>query len=218
VLDQQIFVPSNPVPRRSVILLSVLAHIFVLAWIAVFPRAPRVRKVTEQYAVQTISPAARLSYKSTDAKSAPLQAKPSRLPRRARQAPLPKTATASEGNAVETLREHAKQATAAIVTSIKQRQIYGFSPTNYRIPMRIAGEVPPISASEVPPRFEQYVTVEVTIDVDGHVADARIVAGKVDSSIQQTLLSAIREFKYNPATRDGTPIPSQVDIVVHIPT
>jgi TonB family protein len=104
------------------------------------------------------------------------------------------------------------------MTSLKQRQIYGFDPNNYQLPVRTAGEVPTISAAELPPRLEQYVVVEVTIDVDGRVADARIVAGMVDPTIQQTLISAIREFRYNPAKRDGTPIPSQVDIVVHIPT
>ena len=105
-----------------------------------------------------------------------------------------------------------------MVTSIKQRQIYGFSPIEYRLAVQTAGEIPTISAADVPPHFEQYVVVEVTIDVDGRVADARVVAGQVDSTIQQTLLSAIRGFKYNPAKRDGTPIASQLDLVIHIPT
>lgn len=75
-----------------------------------------------------------------------------------------------------------------------------------------------ISPNEVPPRFEQIVTVEVTIDASGEVADARVVAGLVVPTIEQKLLSAIRQFKYKPATRDGSPIPSQMDIVVHIPS
>jgi hypothetical protein len=44
------------------------------------------------------------------------------------------------------------------------------------------------------------------------------VAGMVTPTIEQTLLSAIREFKYSPAKRDGVPIPSQRDIVIHIPS
>jgi TonB family protein len=78
--------------------------------------------------------------------------------------------------------------------------------------------LPVISADELPPRFEQYITVEVTIDVDGRVADARIVGGEAPPAVQQRLLSAVREFKYTPARRDGTPIPSQLDLVVHIPS
>jgi TonB family protein len=124
----------------------------------------------------------------------------------------------ADGKALQVLREHAKQATAGMMMSFKLHQVYGFSPNDYRLAVQTAGEIPTIAAADVPPHFEQYVVVEVTIDVDGRVAEARIVAGEVDSTIQQRLLSAIREFKYNPATRDGTPIPIQVDLVIHIPT
>jgi TonB family protein len=103
--------------------------------------------------------------------------------------------------------------------SLKFRQVYGFSPTHeYQLALRTAGEIPSISAADLPPRFEQYVIVEVTIDVDGRVVEERIVAGMVDPAIERTLLSAIREFKYSPAKRDGVPIPSQLDIVIHIPS
>lgn len=102
---------------------------------------------------------------------------------------------------------------------LKFRQIYGFSLKHaYQLPMHSAGDLPYISANEVPPHFEQYVVVEVTIGVDGHVADARILAGMVSPTIEHKLLSAIRGFKYNPATRDGVPIPSELDIVVHVPS
>ncbi len=98
------------------------------------------------------------------------------------------------------------------------RWIYGFNRgPEYQLAVQTQGEVPAISAEEVPPHFQQYVIIEVTIDVEGKVAEARIVAGLVGTAIQQKLLSAIREFKYNPARRDGVPIPSQRDIVVHIP-
>ncbi|HEV3036190.1 MAG TPA: TonB family protein [Candidatus Angelobacter sp.] len=103
--------------------------------------------------------------------------------------------------------------------SIKFRQIYGFNRDHeYKLAVQTVGEIPSISADQVPPRFEQYVIVEVTIDTEGHVAEARIVAGVVEPAIEQTLLSAIREFIYIPAQRDGVPIPSQRDIVIHIPT
>jgi TonB family protein len=177
-----------------------------------------VRILPEKYTVQKISGAAYLSFNASNSKPARPHASPSCPHPSTRQAPLPEPGTGADAAAVETLREHAKQATVGLITGIKQRQIYGFDPNNFQLPIRTAGEVPSISAADVPPRFQQYVVVEVTIDVDGRVADARIVSGMVNPRIQQTLLSAIREFKYNPAKRDGTPIPSQVDIVVHIPT
>lgn len=132
---------------------------------------------------------------------------------------MPEPGTAAGVASAQTLREHAKEGTAAIMLSLKFRQVYGFSPTHdYQLAVRTAGEIPSISAADLPPRFEQYVVVEVTIDVDGRVVEERIVAGMVDPAIERTLLSAIRDFKYSPAKRDGVPIPSQLDIVIHIPS
>jgi TonB family protein len=218
VFDQgQIFVPSGPTPRPSVIFLSVLAHLIALGWIVESRHSPIVLIVPKEYAVQKIS-GAHLSFNASKVNPTPPHILPLRARRSARHALPPQSGTTADGAALQVLREHAKQATTAMVTSIKQRQIYGFSPIEYRLAVQMAGEIPTISAADVPPHFEQYVVVEITIDVDGRVADARIVAGQVDSTIQQTLLSAIRGFKYNPAKRDGTPIPSQLDLVIHIPT
>jgi hypothetical protein len=119
---------------------------------------------------------------------------------------------------VEAVRARAKQATAGLMVGIKQRLIYGFSTINYQLAVQTSGAIPTISADELPPRFEQYLIVEVTIDIDGRVADARLTTGMAPPKIQQTLLSAIREFTYIPAKRDGTPIPCQIDLVIHIPS
>ena len=54
----------------------------------------------------------------------------------------------------------------------------------------MAGEIPTIPASDLPPRFEQYVMVDIIVDIDGRVAEAQIVGGQVPEKIQETLLSA----------------------------
>ena len=168
--------------------------------------------------VQTISGAAYLTFNSTSSKPARLHDSPFHLHRSTPHARVPKSGTGADAGSAQTLREHAKQATAALMMGLKFRQIYGFSPHDDKLAVRTAGEVPSIPAADLPPHFEQYVIVEVTIDVDGRVADARIEAGMVNPAIERTLLSAIREFKYSPARRDGSPIPSQLEIVIHIPT
>lgn len=214
--QRQILLSRKPVPGRSVLALSILAHLVVLGWfLARWPR-PKVQVVAEKYTVERIP--LDLSLTVANIKRGRPLAAPARRRRIPRPAPEPQAGTSPEGTGTEILREHARQATAAIVTSIKQRQIYGFSPENYRIATWTAGELPAIAAANLPPRFEQIVIVEITIDIDGRVADARIVTGLVDPTIQQTLLAAIRDFKYNPATHNGTPIPSQLDLVIHIPT
>lgn len=120
---------------------------------------------------------------------------------------------------VAALRAEAKRQTAALVNNFKFRTIYGFSPfPRYELPVQTSGQYPAVSADELPPRFEQYLVVEVTIDSQGRVADARITAGEVENRIASKVLAAVRQFKYRPATREGVPIPSQCDLVIHIPT
>ena len=137
---------------------------------------------------------------------------------RARRAAIEGTGFAVQGSISPGERVQAEKGTAAITSSIRMRQIYGFSPgDDYQLAVQTDGKLPPISPDEVPPRYEQFVTVEVTIGSDGRVEQARVVSGLVSDNIQHKLLAAIREFKYRPATRDGIPIPSQRDIVVHVP-
>jgi TonB family protein len=220
VIDHhQILLPRDPAPRSSFILFSVFAHLVTLALVVGFWHAEKAHIVPEKYTVQEGSGAAHLSFNSTNSKATRSRISPLQVHRSARQPRAAEPGNATGVASAQTLREHAKQGTAAIMLSLKFRQVYGFSPTHdYQLAFRTAGEIPSISAADLRPRFEQYVVVEVTIDVDGRVADERIVAGMVDPPIEQKLLSAIREFKYSPAKRDGVPIPSQLDIVVHIPS
>jgi TonB family protein len=215
VTDQrQILLPRDPAPRAVFLLLSVFAHLAGLALLSVSWRAERAHIVPEKFkTAQQIS--GKVSPRFNSIGSIPTQshAKPTHARRSTGQARVP-----TEAESVQILREHAKQATAGLMTSLRSRSIYGFSVSDYQLAVKTAGEIPIISAADLPPRFQQYVIVEVTIDVDGRVADARITAGLVDPTIERTLLSAIREFRYRPAKHDGSPIPSQLDIVIHIPT
>jgi TonB family protein len=215
--QRQILLSRDPVPRPSVVLLSALAHLLVLALIVVALRqAAGIHIVPAKYeTVQAISGKVYLSSSEAGAKVARPRARRSRLQLSKRRVRVP-DGNAAEGAAV--LRRHAQQATAGMMASLRFLHTYGFSSDHYELAFQTAGQLPTISAAELPPRFEQYVTVEVTIDIDGHVADARVVGGEVDPAIEQRLLAAVREFKYSPAKRDGAPIPSQVDLVVHIPS
>jgi TonB family protein len=203
-------------PRASALLLSAFLHFVALMSIVVLQHMAPVHISTKYQTVQRISGTAHVSLNS---KSTRADVPPARITRRVRQARASRPASTAEGTSGQSLREQAQQATAAITMSLRFRMIYGFTRDHdYQLAVQTAGDLPPISAEELPPHFQQYVIVEVTIDTEGRVADARVVAGLVDPAIEQKLLSAIREFKYNPAKRDGVPIPSQRDIVIHIPT
>ena len=215
----QILLSTDPVPRRSFIFLSFCAHLTALALLFALHLATAVHFVPPQYAVvQVISGAEPpLAYNPPHTKGAQLPMTPTRARRSARRR-VASNGTAATGAALQVLRQHASNATAGMIDNIKVSQFYGFHSDDYQLAFQTSGQLPVISAGEVPPRFEQLVTVEVTIDVDGHVADARIIGGEVSSSIQHKLLAAVREFRYSPAKHFGTPIPSQVDLIVHIPS
>jgi len=213
--QQQIFVSSNPVPRVSVFSLSVLAHLVVLA-ILVLRHSTAAHIVPTKYeAVQTVSGAAQVAY--APPKGAP-RPSPFHQPRSKKKARMQNPGVEGDAAGVEIIRAHAKQATAGLMVGIKQRLAYGFSTINYQLAVQTSGVIPTIPADDLPPRFEQYLIVEVTIDIDGRVADARLTSGMAGPKIEKTLLSAIRGFTYIPAKRDGTPIPCQVDLVIHIPS
>ena len=214
---RQILLATDPVQRASVLVLSVFAHLVVLALLVVFPPKTTIRIVPEKFeTAQMISGAGNLSFHSTNASPRRPHPSPSRL---VWPAHVAERRAVSNGAAGQALRKTARHGTAEIVMNLKFRQIYGFSPLHdYQVAFWMAGEFPSISAADLPPHFEQLLTVEITIDVDGRVAEARVVAGMVPPTVEQKLLSAIREFKYSPAKRDGIPIPSQLDLVIHIPT
>jgi TonB family protein len=215
--ERQIFVSERPVPRVPVLSLSVIAHVAVLVLIVVrHATAPQI--VPAKYEmVQSVSGTDQVTY-NPPPKAVPPSASPFHVPRRKQKPRVEEQNDSGTGTALETLRAHAKAATAGLMVGIKQRLTYGFSTIDYKLAVQTSGAIPVISADELPPRFEQYLIVEVTIDTDGRVADARLLSGMATPKIEETLLSAIREFKYIPAKRDGTPIPCQVDLVIHIPT
>jgi TonB family protein len=215
--QDQIFVPRDPVPRVSFFSLSVFAHFVVLA-VLVLRHATAPQIVPTKYQmVQAVSGTDQVTY-NPPPKASPPRFSPFHVPRSKQKPRVQEQDVSGTGTALETLRAHARAATAGLMVGIKQRLIYGFSTNDYKLAIQTSGAIPVISANDLPPRFEQYLIVEVTIDTDGRVADARLTAGMATPKIEQTLLSAIREFKYIPAKRDGMPIPCQIDLVIHIPS
>ncbi|HEY6972054.1 MAG TPA: energy transducer TonB [Candidatus Angelobacter sp.] len=114
------------------------------------------------------------------------------------------------------LQQQARRWTSDITRSLNFHGVY----LNhvYQLAVLVSGDLPVISESELPPHFQSYVIIEVTIDEEGRPAHVHTVAGIVTPKIEEKLLAAIRQFRYIPAKRDGLPIPSQRDIVIHIPT
>ena len=152
--QQQIFVPSDPVPRVLVFSLSVLAHIVVLA-ILVFRHATAPHIVPDKLEmVQAISGAAQVAYAPPKGTPRP---SPFHQPRTKKKPRVQNPGVEGDPTGVEIIRAHAKQATAGLMVGIKQRLIYGFSTIHYDLAVQTSGMIPTISADDLPPRFEQYL-------------------------------------------------------------
>jgi TonB family protein len=211
------FVPIKRAPRKTPMIVSGLAHLALAAlllWLVALARsrpvliAPPIAGNVQPVRVQAVT--------LPPAKGAQL-ALAQKKPRHAARKPQPPGAGDKEG--VAAIRAEARRETLALVQNFKFRTTYGFSPfPRYELPLQISGALPVISPDELPPRYEQYLIVEITIDSKGEVVDARLTAGQADPKVTNKVLAAVRQFKYRPATREGAPIPSQTDLVVHIPT
>lgn len=159
-----------------------------------------------------------LVFQSQASSSATLLPTHRRIRRRHKAVPANPNMGTSDSGAMETLRKDAQRTTASLMKELKFRLNYGFGSKDYELPIHKQGEIPLISAADLPPRFEQYLEIEILIDTSGSVAEAKVVHGAADQRIEDRLLAAIRQFKYIPAKYLQRPVPCQMDIVVHIPS
>ena len=58
------------------------------------------------------------------------------------------------------------------------------------------------------------VILDATIDASGNISDLRLVRGLSDP-IDNAVIATVRQWTYTPATRDGTPIASEQELLFH---
>jgi TonB family protein len=74
-----------------------------------------------------------------------------------------------------------------------------------------------IPRSDLPNGLHGDVIVEITIDAEGKVVGERLLQG-VGAGVDERVISAVRDWRYRPATRNGVPIPSKRDVYFHFPS
>jgi TonB family protein len=57
------------------------------------------------------------------------------------------------------------------------------------------------------------ITLKVTVDANGDVADVKLVKG-MGSGLDEKAIEAVRTWKFRPGTEDGTPVRSEIDVEV----
>jgi TonB family protein len=76
---------------------------------------------------------------------------------------------------------------------------------------------PPVSRDDFPNGFQGDVIVEVTIDRQGIVVDAKLLSG-VGDDVDRKVMATVQNWKFNPAMMDGRPIASKHDVRFHFPS
>jgi TonB family protein len=76
---------------------------------------------------------------------------------------------------------------------------------------------PPVSRSELPRDLVGDVVIVVTIDSQGNVVETKIVQ-TVGHGIDEKIEATVRRWHFQPATLDGNPVASHVDVHFHFPS
>ncbi len=76
---------------------------------------------------------------------------------------------------------------------------------------------PPVARSELPRDLVGDVVIVVTIDSQGNVVETKIVQ-TVGHGIDEKIEATVRRWHFQPATLDGAPVASHVDVHFHFPS
>jgi TonB family protein len=76
---------------------------------------------------------------------------------------------------------------------------------------------PPVARSELPRDLVGDVVIVVTIDSQGNVVETKIVQ-TVGHGIDEKIEATVRRWHFQPATLDGNPVASHVDVHFHFPS
>jgi protein TonB len=75
---------------------------------------------------------------------------------------------------------------------------------------------PRISRSDLPSGMQGEVIVEIVVDADGKVIEEKLIQG-MGHGVDEKVIAAIQGWHFQPATRNGIPIPSRRDVLYHFP-
>jgi len=76
---------------------------------------------------------------------------------------------------------------------------------------------PPVDRAELPRDLVGDVVIVVTIDSQGNVVETKI-AQAIGHGIDEKIEATLRRWHFQPATLDGTPVASRVDVHFHFPS
>jgi TonB family protein len=115
--------------------------------------------------------------------------------------------------------QHATEATVRAPNAGSQ---YGSVETGFAVGPEVLPALPVnfpdphVTRSELPPGVAGDVIVEITIDVAGNIVNKKVLQ-TIGYGIDEKVLATLENWRFRPATRYGTPIPSRQDVHFHFP-
>ncbi len=76
---------------------------------------------------------------------------------------------------------------------------------------------PDLSQIDLPLGYQGDIVVEVTIERDGTVSDAKVIKS-IGHGVDERVLATVQKWRFRPAILDGTPIASKHDVHFHLPS
>jgi TonB family protein len=71
---------------------------------------------------------------------------------------------------------------------------------------------PQVKDRSLLPPASQKVVVDVSLSADGHIQQAKLVSG-MGNALDQLVLDTVRSWQFHPATLNGQPVPSTMELV-----
>jgi len=82
------------------------------------------------------------------------------------------------------------------------------------VPPKLIKSVRAVASLEDLRDFERgNVTIDAVVDTQGEVRSINVLSGP--PSLRESAAAAFRQFLYEPATRNGKPVPAHVTVTIH---
>lgn len=214
------FAEIRPSNRRwnASLLLSFVLHVVVFYFLV---RSPRPLYLTpSSVAFGHGGTATELVYLSSHGSAAAQNSEATPEPRRialrspARPRPKPSPQPSALDNAQQTVSADPPSRAGSPFGSLAQGPTTGH---DVRPALPLVFPNPAILPWQVPAGVEGNVIVEVTIDEQGNVTEAKVLQG-LGHGIEEKVVAALRNWRFRPAIMDGRAIPSQQDVYFHFPS
>jgi len=216
----------TPEFNRAVLMVVLLVVVLVAGvawfknWRSTKAAEAKVKKLATSESVKVMSDApvtsAGIPAKSAPASdaSAPLAANGSAAPAEAASSAAPaeplaskeKTSRAKTAAKTPSVRPAAKPAASLEATSAKESAVV--------IPPKLIHSVPAVASLEAMHDFERgNVVIDAVVGTSGEVHFISVISGP--PSLRAPAVESLKEYKYEPATRSGQPVPAHVTITIH---